>query len=85
MGDKAQWRREGISKGDEDKTGRGRRRRTDGECDSEIFWWRDQERGSERERETETDRQKEQERYMTPLALTMALHVVPSLAGEPLE
>lgn len=40
-----------------------------------------------RERKLETDRQtdRERERYMTPLALTMALHVVPSLAGEPLE
>lgn len=37
-------------------------------------------------RERQTDRQTEKRgRYMTPLSLTMALHVVPSLAGEPLE
>lgn len=90
MGDKAQWRREGISKGCEDKTGRGRKRRTDGESQTESvtvrYFGGETKTGlRDRARETETDRQNEQERYMTPLALTMALHVVPSLAGEPLE
>lgn len=37
---------------------------------------------TERKRERETGRR---ERYMTSLSLTMALHVVPSLAGELLE
>lgn len=42
----------------------------------------------ERERRLETggltdrDRNRQTERYMTSLSLTMALHVVPSLAGE---
>lgn len=41
--------------------------------------------GGQREKARDRQTDRERERYMTPLALTMALHVVPSLAGEPLE